>query len=111
MDLAVLFAHTAPFAAEYIGHTFAMQIFTEKLTPQYKAELMALTSAEGEERKDENAQMLADLVASWDKTLNGEEFPPTYENLMQLSYPCLASLLRQISTFLGDLANPQSAQS
>lgn len=125
MELADLLNKTAEVLADYNGFTFKMQVFTEKLTPEYKAKLILIAAQaqaqpDGAERaedatKDENALMLADLIESWrDKddapiVLKGEAFPPIYENLVKLSFPMLACLTRAITTYLGELANPQSA--
>ena len=126
MDLADLFNETAPVTSKYKNLTFVMQVFTEKLTPAYRAKAITLVSkaqaeaesgAEGEqaEHKDETALMVADLVEGWkdekgeDVKLRGEIFPPVYENTYQLSYPLLSTLLRDITTFLGAQANPPSA--
>jgi hypothetical protein len=122
---------TAEARSTYKNLTFVMQVFTEKLTPAYKAKAILLASkaqAEAEqgaeagtdhepEVKDESAQLLADLIESWkdgdgeEVTLHDAPFPPTYENLAQLSYPLLITLLKDVTTFLGAQANPPSAQS
>lgn len=121
MELNNLMTETAVCDVRYKSYEFKVSVFTEKLTPEYKARLLALTSAnekvEGEESvaselKDENAQMLADLIESWtDKdgepvVLGGEPFPPSYENWLRLSYPMMAAFIKQITTFLGDQADP-----
>jgi len=112
MELSQLLAQTAPLTLQYQGQEAQSQIKTETLTPEYKAQLIALvTNADPEQRKDENAQMVADLVESWDLRLNGEAYPPTYENCLKLSYTMLASFTRQISEFLGEIANPSKRQS
>lgn len=126
MDLADLFNETAPVTSKYKNLTFVMQVYTEKLTPAYRAKAVVLASkaqaeaeagAEGAdaEHKDETALMVADLVDSWkderdeDVKLRGVLFPPVYENTYQLSYPLLTTLLRDITNFLGAQANPPSA--
>jgi hypothetical protein len=114
MELNDLLVSTSKIDAIYMGRTFRMRVYTEKLTPTYKAQLLAAAAeaAEDEERKDENVQLLAELIESWTDekdepiVLNGQNFPPSYENLMKLSYPLIATLTRSITTFLGDLANP-----
>jgi hypothetical protein len=123
VDLADLFNDTAEVTARYRDRTFRLSVFTEKLTPAYKAQAILVASraqaeaeegAENTETKDETAQMVADLVGSWkdgeggEVLLRGEPFPPTYENLVQLSYPLLSTLMREITKFLGELANPPS---
>ena len=120
MELNDLLNETSECTASYKNYTFKMQVFTEKLTPEYKARLIALTTANEQvadssddakvpaELKDENAQMLSDLIDSWDVVLKGEAYPPTYANFLKLSYPLMAALIKQITMFLGDLANPQS---
>lgn len=117
MELSDLLVETSEVTATYKGRDFKMQVFTEKLTPQYKAHLLALTTVADEvgesenapqEVKDETSLMLSDLVDSWDVVLKGVPFPPTYENFAQLSYPLQACLLKKITGFLGDLANPSN---
>jgi alkanesulfonate monooxygenase SsuD/methylene tetrahydromethanopterin reductase-like flavin-dependent oxidoreductase (luciferase family) len=126
MELADLFNDTAEVRATYKNLTFRMRVFTEKLTPEYKAKALLVASraqAEAEsgdehtETKDETAMMVADLVESWkdeagdDVRLHGQPFPPAYENLVKLSYPLLSTLMREITRYLGEMANPQSATS
>ena len=124
MELNNLMQETASCPVRYKSYEFNVSVFTEKLTPTYKARLLELTrvnEGHGEdapaEVKDENAQMLADMIESWtDKdgqpiVLNGEVFPPTYENWLKLSYPMMAAFIKQITTFLGDQANPTNATS
>lgn len=126
MELEDLFNDTAVVTASYKNLTFVMNVFTEKLTPEYRAKAVDLSSQaqaeaesgdEGTETKDETAQMVADLVESWkdekgeDVKLKGVIFPPVYENLVKLSYPLLSVLLRKITEYLGEQANPQNATS
>ena len=126
MELNDLLAETAKVTVTYKKYVFKAEIFTERLTPAYKARLIALSSVneenEGKENvdnevKDENAQMLSDLIASWtdDKdepiVLGGQPYPPTYENFLGLSYPLMAAFIKQITTFLGDQANPTNETS
>ena len=126
MELEDLFNDTAVVTASYKNLTFVMNVFTEKLTPEYRAKAVDLSSkaqAEAEsgdestETKDETAQMVADLVESWkdekgeDVKLKGVHFPPVYENLVKLSYPLLSVLLREITKYLGEQANPKSEMS
>ncbi len=122
MEIQDLLNKTAEVIAEYNGFTLKMQVFTEKLTPEYKAKMMLLASQaqaaspeNADSAKDENAQMLADLIESWRDGLDepvllrGEDFPPDYENLMKLSFPMIARLTTEITKYLGELANPTSA--
>jgi hypothetical protein len=123
VELADLFNETAEVTADYGKRRFVMQVFTEKLTPEYKAKFLlagALAADEGDKPenaavKDELVQMLEDLIDSWkdgeaqDIVLHGAPFLPTYENLAKLSYPVLARLNHAIKEYLGDLANPLNA--
>lgn len=114
MELSDLLVETSPVEATYKGRVFKMDVFTEKLTPEYKSQLMVLV-AKVEDAGDDNAEkelvdetsrMLADLISHWDVVLNGQPYAPTYENFRKLSYPLQAALLKRITTFLGELANP-----
>ena len=126
MELADLFNDTAEVTVPYKNLTFVMNVYTEKLTPEYRAKAVLLaaraqaeaeTGAEGAEaeEKDEAALMVADLVESWKDekgeaiTLKGQPFAPVYENLVKLSYPLLTKLLGEITKYLGEQANPPSA--
>jgi hypothetical protein len=128
LELNDLLMKTADVTAVYNGFTFKLEVWTEKMTPSYKVRLIQLLmdSAEAEAEqtgdsdgqpeknrapqiKDEHAVMLADLIKSWDVVLNGEPFAPSYDNLIKLSFQCLAVLTREISTFLGALVNPTTA--
>jgi hypothetical protein len=119
MELADLLNKTAEVTNEYNGFTTVLRIFTEKLTPEYKARLLTLaasakaegdeTTGEKREHKDENALLLVELIEAWDIVLHGEPFAPVYENLIKMSFGHLASITKSITSYLGDLANPQSA--
>ena len=52
------------------------------------------------------ATMLSEIIMDWDVTLEGQPFPPTPENVGQLSVSALASLSRRI----GDEAVPTSEE-
>lgn len=116
MEIQDLLNRTEEIITVYKGLTFKSQVFTERLTPAYKTQLLSLLTAadEGnEERKDETAVMLSDLIKSWTDgddeqiVLNGVEFAPLYDNLKQLSFQLLAMLMRDITTHLANLANPK----
>lgn len=117
MELQDLFAETAEVVTEYRGRVFKMQVFTEKLSPDYKTKLLTqlIANDEGEnkERRDETVQMLDDLIDSWkDKddepiVLNGEEFPPVYNNIKQLSFQLLNLMLKNITQYLADSVSPK----
>lgn len=123
MELIDLFNETAAVRAEYKGRVFVMQAYTEKLTPEYKAQLLLLAVASAEENKEtkeESCLMLSGLIESWkgenpetkeleEITVDGKPFPATYDNLLKLSFHLIATLIRAVTTFLGDQANPTSA--
>ena len=128
MELSDMLNETSPCPVKYKSYAFICQIFTERLTPAYKAKLLALSVANEEHEeasesdvpddiKDDNARMLADLIASWtDKdgkeiVLHGVPHPPTYENWLNFSYSMMAAFIKQITSFLGDIANPQNEPS
>jgi hypothetical protein len=61
------------------------------------------------EVKDETSLMLSDLIQSWDAELHGLPYQPSYENFCRLSYPLQSALLKRITEYLGELANPPNA--
>ncbi|MEN3329011.1 MAG: hypothetical protein V7638_3818 [Acidobacteriota bacterium] len=125
MELSDLLNETSSCEVKYKNYQFNCNVFTEKLTPTYKAKLIALATSNEEligenetdvpdEVKDDNARMLSDLIQSWvdEKgepiVLKGERFDPTYENWLNLSYGMMASFIKQITEHLRDMANPPS---
>lgn len=113
MELANILTRTADVPVTYAGQTLNTKIFTEKLTPVYRAELrrIVVEAEAGGESRDEAAQMLDDLIESWDMVLNGEPKPASYAFISTLSYPLIATIVRAITEFLGEIANPTSATS
>lgn len=107
MELNNLLNKTAPVTIEYDGETINAVVYSDRLTPQKKAELINLLFQEGEEQKEEEVLMLSELIESWDVTLNGEAFPPTYDNLMQISYPLLSHVVREVASFLKERGKPK----
>lgn len=110
MELSSLFKKTAPVVVNYDGDTINTQVYTDRLTPQRKAALLTLAAEDNEEQKDETVMLLSELIERWDVTLDGQPYLPTYENLMQVSYPLISTLLREITSFLGERANPTKPQ-
>lgn len=113
MELANILTRIAPVTVEYAGQKLVCQVFTEKLTPTYRAELRRIVaeSEAGGESRDEAAQMLDDLIDSWDMVLNAEPKPAAYAFIATLSYPLIATIVRAITEFLGEIANPTNATS
>jgi hypothetical protein len=106
MELRTLINKTAPLAIDYHGDQLNANIFTDRMTPTKKVELDRILDEEGEEQKDSTVLFLSEVIESWDMVFEGETYAPTYENLMQISYPLLSHLLREVSSFLGARANP-----
>jgi hypothetical protein len=109
MELTKLLTQTAPLAISYHGDTINANIFTDRMTPTKKAELDAILDEDSEEQKDSTVLFLSEVIESWDVVNKGEAYAPTYENLMELSYPLLSHLLREVSSFLAGRANPATS--
>ena len=106
MELQALINNTAPLAISYHGDTLNLSVFTDRMTPTKKVELDIILDEDNEEQKDSTVLFLSEVIDSWDLVNKGEAYAPTYENLMQLSYPLLSHMLREVSSFLAGRANP-----
>lgn len=106
MELSQLLTRTAPLTIPYFTDKIEAVVYTDRMSPKKRAELIELVASEDESRKDEQVLILSEVIASWDSTMNGEPFPPTYENIEQLSFPLLSHILRAVSDFLGERARP-----
>jgi hypothetical protein len=60
---------------EYKGNPFTLEIRTNIITPRFMQQLADVTA-----RPIEMANMLADVLKSWDIDMEGEPFPPTAKN-------------------------------
>ena len=88
---------------EYAGEQVTVNVLPYKITPAYRAKLTALArkAATGEEtgdqkQKEQDAQMVSDLVASWNVLWDGKPYPPTYKNLMQVPCTLIALVAAEI---------------
>lgn len=107
MKLADLLKKTSCLSIEYRGDTVEVEYLTEKITPAFQEELKNLAEEVTlQETNAPDAKLLSGLLVSWDITDGTKKWPPTFENLLQLSYPFLATLARAI---LNDLVNPTNA--
>ncbi len=105
MDLATLRDKRAALKIEFDGETINAEILPHKLTPEYRARLQKLAKEEGDgDERDADAQMVSELVASWDITAGGEPYPPTYENLREIPIALLTITATAILEYVGKLA-------
>jgi hypothetical protein len=75
------------------GDVLAISFDANKLNPVW------LAGAQGSQEEGDPLSMansLAEVVLEWDVTQGGQPFPPTGENMAQLSFPALGNLLRRI---------------
>lgn len=108
MDLATLNAKQTSLVVEFNDEVINLQILPLKLTPAYRAKLQKLSRAQDkEDARDADAELVADLVESWDVVNNGEPFPPTYENLRLVPLALLACIATEILEHVGKLAAPK----
>lgn len=113
MDLAVLATKRVPRDFEFAGEPVHMECLPHKITPTYRVQLSALAKlarAEKEERspeqKEQDAQMIADLVPAWSITMQGEPYPPVYENLLDTPVTVLGRVSSEIMEVIKELSNP-----
>lgn len=107
MKFADLINRTSTVSISYREQTINLIIFSEKLTPNYKASLLKL--AEQNEDHEVEVQMLADLIQSWDITdEEGQPIKPTYEFLLGCPLPFLSELGKAVLNEVADANPPQT---
>jgi len=113
LDLGDLKAKVAPLRFEFDGETVNAKFYPHKLTPEDIARLQRQAKEEDEneeESLDTNAQMLSDVLDSWDVTAGGAPYPPTYENLLVAPQTLVARTVREILNVVGKLATPKKSK-
>lgn len=75
------------------GDTVTLTFDRNRVTPAW-----VQGAAQRDEQQDALSlpKALAEVIVSWDVTNDGQPFPPTVENLAELSYPAQKALLEQL---------------
>lgn len=111
LDLRQIAEKRTPRTFEFDGEQVNIEILPHKITPEYRAKLAALASKadageESEEEKEQDAKMVADLMAKWDVEAGGDPLEPTYENLMLAPCTLLGRIASEIMEVIKELSNP-----
>lgn len=117
MDLRTIADKQQSVTFDFDGESVTMVVLPHKITPEYRARLAALakkaTASEAEdapeekpEEREQDAQMVSDLVRSWDIVMGGEPFPPTYENLLVTPVTVLGRVSSEIMEVIKGHASP-----
>lgn len=84
---------TVALAVPYQEDTINLEYKPDVFTPEYRARLDKLAKGESKaDERDTDAQMVADLLASWDVVAGGEPYPPIYENLLKVPIALLGAV-------------------
>lgn len=119
LDLATIAEKRTPRSFEFAGEPVNIEILPHKITPEYRSKLAALAkkaeaedgAEETQEEREQDAQMVSDLMPAWDVQVQGEPFPPTYENLLQVPCTLLGRVASEVMEVIKELSNPSGAKS
>lgn len=110
---------------DFDGTPVTIDVLPHKITPEYRVKLaeLAKQAASGEDtedqkQKEQDAQMVADLMPNWDvEWVEGEgdgeskPYPPTYENLLTVPCTLLGRVASEIMEVIKVLSNPLATKS
>ena len=94
MDLAKLKKKNIKRKFEYEGEKINYEIKGGFLTPSF---IHVLSNLQQDANLKGLAEEMAKAIVSWDIDWNGEEFPPTFENLYNLDMDFVNALLEDMS--------------
>lgn len=114
LNLATLRDKIAHLSFEFEGETVSIQYRPHKLTPEYMASIRRISqSDDGEGEQDGanyDAQVVSDVLVSWDVMAGDEPFPPTYENLLLVPQALVSRVAVEILSDVGKLAMPKPSK-
>lgn len=106
MNIATL-NKTARLEIEYNGQTVWFEAKTNALTPRF---LDQVSNIQADVKL--LAKALASVLTAWDIDLDGEPFPPTEENLLDVPTPFLTAIIEKMSeAWAGDVGKPLASAS
>lgn len=106
VNLATLAEKTSKLQVKFADEVINAEYRPYKMTPKFRALLIGLEAdgGIGEGNKVAVAEMLAQMVAGWDVESNGEPYPPTYDNLVDVPVEILGAVADAIWSDLGKRA-------
>lgn len=106
VNLATLAEKTVKLEVKFADEVINAIYHPYKMTPKFRALLIGLDKdgGIGEGNKVAVAEMLSQMLASWDVELNGEPYPPTYDNLVDVPVEILGAVADSVWTDLGKRA-------
>ncbi len=100
-------AVSTPF--EYRGTRIEMEVYIERITPEFRERLAAATDKSEE---DAVRALVVEAAKSWSLNWNGQPFPPTYENTSRCPYSFLAAAANAVlKVWSGDPTNATNSLS
>lgn len=94
MDRSALSKKTRTIEVEYEGERVRVTYYPARITPRWEQEFNEALKDEWKSRAV--VEGLASVLADWDLVDNGEPFPPTEENLVQLPMDFLVAVFTRI---------------
>lgn len=103
VNLATLAEKTSKLQVKFADEVINAEYRPYKMTPKFRALLIGLDKdgGIGEGNKVAVAEMLSQMLASWDVETNGEPYPPTYENLVDVPVEILGAVADAVWNDLG----------
>jgi hypothetical protein len=107
IKLSELIAKSAKRSFDYEGEPVKVEIFTQKVTPAYRAQWETIKN---DPTREVRCQLIADFLKSWDVLGDDDQSQPiSYEFLLQ----CPDGFLNQLTELIEDVVfpNPTNASS
>lgn len=106
VNLATLAEKTVKLEIKFADEVIKAEYRPYKMTPTFRTVLIGLDKENGVGEKNRVAvvEMLSQMLASWDVETNGEPYPPTYDNLVEVPVEILGAVADAVWTDLGKRA-------
>lgn len=121
MNLANLGNRNVRRTFDFDGESVTIEFPPHKITPEYRAQLEAMSKSsdedegEGEEAREvdlaQDAKLVSELLTGWDVEWDGQPYPPTYENLMKVPVTLLGRVSVEIMEVIREQSGPSKRKS
>lgn len=101
LNLATLAEKTVALSIPFGDEIIQAEYRPYKMTPKFRALLIQLDKGIGEDQRTAVAEMLSQMLASWDVVNNGEPYAPTYDNLIEVPIELLSAAADAVWADLG----------
>jgi len=92
MNIAEITESFVTLSSEYKGHKYQVEVYDNALSPQ-----IMQCFQDVKEKPIEFATALSKIIKGWDIDMNGEPFPPNFENLSKCPADFLGHILELVS--------------